>query len=244
MWSFPPSEILVPIDFGEASGRAVSVAAVLAARTRGRLRLLHAEALEVPAYFTPDQARALEREGQMARARAREFLCEFGARHGASQFTSQIVEGAPAPAIVDEAAAADLVVMGTHGRRGPARWWMGSVAERVIRQSAAPVLVVRAGQEHVPAESEFAHPVVVASSSADDAATRRQAAGLAAAFGGSVADVAATCQADLSREPGASLVVVPRAAHHGVLHSHLTEHWLSRCELPMLFLPDPVSRQA
>lgn len=244
MWSFPPSKILVPVDFGDASGRAVTVAAALAARTGGRLHLLHVDALDVPAYFTEDQVRALEHERQSARARARQFLQDFGVRHAASSFTSRVDEGLPSSAIVDEAAAADLVVMGTHGRRGPARWWMGSVAERVIRQSAAPVLVVRAGQEHVPAESVFAHPVVVASSSADDAATRRLAAGLAAAFGGSVADVAATCQADLPREPGASLVVVPRAAHHGVLHSHPTEHWLSRCELPMLFLPDPVSRQA
>ena len=242
MWTFPPSKILVPVDFGDASARAVSVAAALAARTGGRLHLLHVESLDVPAYFTEDQVRALERERQVARARAREFLRDFGARHGASQFTSHIDEGLPSSSIVDEAAAADLVVMGTHGRRGPARWWMGSVAERVIRQSAAPILVVRAGQEDVPAESVFAHPVVVASSSGEDPASRREAAALAGAFGGTVADRAAACQSDLTREPGASLVVVPGAARHGVLHAHPTEHWLRHCALPMLFLPDPVSR--
>lgn len=244
MWNFPPSKILVPVDFGEASGRAVSVAAALAARTGGRLHLLHVEALEVPAYFTQDQVRALGHERQLARARAREFLREFGVSHGAAQFTSHIDEGLPSSAIVDEAAAADLVVMGTHGRHGPARWWMGSVAERVVRQSAAPVLVVRGGQQDVPAASVFAHPVVVASPPGDDEAARRVAAGLADTFGGRVADRAATSQSDLALEPGASLVVVPGDARHGVLHAHPTEHWLSRCSLPLLFLPGPVSRPA
>ncbi len=242
MWSFPPSKILVPVDFGDASARAVSVAAALAARAGGRLHLLHVEALDVPAYFTEDQVRGLEHERQVARARAREFLREFGVRHGASQFTSHIDEGLPSSAIADEAAAADLVVMGTHGRRGPARWWMGSVAERVIRQSTVPVLVVRAGQEDVPAASVFAHPVIVAASPADDAASRRVAAGLAEAFGGSVADRPAACEADLAREPGASLVVVPGVARQGVVHAHPGEHWLSHCALPTLFLPDPVSK--
>ncbi len=243
MWSFPPSRILVPVDFGEASGRAVAVASALASRVHGQVHLLHAEVLEVPAYFTQDQVRALEHERQVARAR--EFLRDFGLTHGASQFTSHIDEGLPSSAIVDEAAAADLVVMGTHGRRGPARWWMGSVAERVIHQSGAPVLVVRAGQEDVPAASVFACPVVVASPSTDEGTARRVAAGLADAFGGSVADRAATSQADLAREPGASLVVVPAEARHGVLHAHPAEHWLRHCPLPMLFLPPaPVSGPA
>ncbi len=244
MWSFPPSKILVPVDFGEASGRAVAVAAALAGRTGGRLQLLHAEVLEVPAYFTQDQVRVLEHERQSARARARQFLRDFGQQHGASPFTSQIDDGFPTSVIVDAAAAADLVVMGTHGRRGPARWWLGSVAERVIHQSAAPVLVVRAEQEQSPAESVFAHPMVVASPSADDGAAQRVAAGLAEAFAGRMADRAATCQADLAQERQASLVVVPASARHGVLQAHPAEHWLRNCSLPMLFLPGTASGQA
>jgi nucleotide-binding universal stress UspA family protein len=243
MWSFPPSRILVPVDFGEASGRAVAVASALAARVHGQLHLLHAEMLEVPAYFTHEQVRALERERQQARAHAREFMRDFAQKHGASQFTSHIDEGLPTVVIVDAAAQTDLVVMGTHGRKGPARWWLGSVAERVIHQSSAPVLVVRAGEEGVPAETVFERPMVMASPSADDQA-RRVAAGLAAAFGGQVADGAATCPTDLTRGRGATLVVVPSAARHGALHAHPAEHWLRNCPLPMLFIPGPVSNAA
>lgn len=42
---------------------------------------------------------------------------------------------------------ADLIVMGTHGRRGLNRWLLGSVTERIVRTSDVPVLTVRAAQE-------------------------------------------------------------------------------------------------
>jgi nucleotide-binding universal stress UspA family protein len=42
---------------------------------------------------------------------------------------------------------ADLIVLGTHGRRGLNRWLLGSVAERVVRTASVPVLTVRAGGE-------------------------------------------------------------------------------------------------
>lgn len=38
---------------------------------------------------------------------------------------------------------ADLLVIGTHGRRGPSRWLLGSVAEKIVRASQVPVLTVR-----------------------------------------------------------------------------------------------------
>ena len=48
-----------------------------------------------------------------------------------------------AQAIVDLAPGHDVIVVGTHGRRGVQRLWLGSVAERVVRSSAIPVLVLR-----------------------------------------------------------------------------------------------------
>ncbi len=164
MWTFPPSRVLVPVDFSEASGRAVEVAAALAAKVGAGLHLLHVEALEVPAYFTHDQMKALEREQAVARARANEFLGDFARRHGAGTFTTSVVEGLPTPTILENTADADLVVMGTHGRRGPALWWLGSVAERVVHDSKAPVLVVRSGAATPPLEV-FQRPVVFAGQS-------------------------------------------------------------------------------
>jgi len=62
--------------------------------------------------------------------------------------SSEVVKGKAAENIVDFAAhqEVDLVIMATHGRSGVSRWVMGSVAERVIRWSCVPVLIVRPPQ--------------------------------------------------------------------------------------------------
>jgi nucleotide-binding universal stress UspA family protein len=56
-----------------------------------------------------------------------------------------IWEGEPGPAIVEAAASesADLIVVGSHGRGRVGRFMLGSVSDHVIRNAAAPVLVVR-----------------------------------------------------------------------------------------------------
>jgi nucleotide-binding universal stress UspA family protein len=65
----------------------------------------------------------------------------------------QVVAGSPAPAILDtaEEAAADLIVMATHGRGGLPRLWLGSVALKVVQSARTPVLLVRAREAAVPA---------------------------------------------------------------------------------------------
>ena len=62
--------------------------------------------------------------------------------------SSEVINGKAAENIADFAAhqEADLVIMATHGRSGVSRWVMGSVAERVIRWSCVPVLIVRPPQ--------------------------------------------------------------------------------------------------
>src|SRR5262249_4176467 len=59
----------------------------------------------------------------------------------------RIQEGVPASGILDAVGeeAIDLIVMGTHGRAGPQRLLLGSVADRVVRQASCPVMTVRAG---------------------------------------------------------------------------------------------------
>ncbi len=244
MWTCPPSRILVPVDFSDASARAVEVAVGLARQTGARIHLLHVEAVDVPAYFTTAQMKALEREQAIARSRADEFLRDFANRHGAAEFSAEIIEGLATPTIVDAAGDADLVVMGTHGRHGPARWWLGSVAERVIHVSPTPVLVVRSEPTGLstPPELVFLHPMLVSAPASEEEAMRRVADGLAAAFGGHVAAAAAVCQADLARDRQATLIVVSNASRHGTLIGHPAEHWLRHCPLPMLFVPGPVSK--
>jgi nucleotide-binding universal stress UspA family protein len=243
MWKCPPSTILVPVDFGDASARAVSVGATLAARLGARLVVLHAESVDTPPYFTHEQLGVIQRERRAAKSRAEEYVADFARKAGAAAPEVRIVEGSATQVIAEAAREADLVIMGTHGRKGASRWWMGSVAERVVHQGATPVLVVRATRD-ADAARVFTRPLVVAPDGRDDEAVR-VAAGLSSAFGGQVADRAATCQADLAGDRDASMVVVSkRSDGHGLLFGHPAEHWLRSCTLPMLFVPSTVTVHA
>lgn len=237
MWNCPPTRLLVPVDFGLASGHAITVAAAIAGRQHAVLELLHAEQLEAPPYFTHEQVGALERQREEARGEARKYLAEFGRAHGALSATVHLVDGEPVPAITAASAGADLVVMGTHGRKGPTRWLMGSVAERVVHDSSSPVLVVRA--DAPPAERIFARPLVVAPHVGGDEAVR-VARGLAQVFGGEVAARTATCEADIAAQSDASLIVVSKLIPGRSRFAHPVEQWLRNCTLPMLFVPAPV----
>ena len=237
-WSFPPRRILVPVDFGHASAQAVALAGALVARFGAALEALHADIIEAPVYFTHEQARAIERDRNGARSLVERELKEFVRHATLERARVRFVEESPATAIIEASRAADLIVMGTHGRRGPSRWWLGSVAERIVREADRPVLVVRAASESRSPELTFRRPLMVASPLAFDGNAARYATGLAEAFGGTVAPQAASCERDLAREREATLLVVAgTSAVRTGRFSTPAEKLIRSCALPMLFVP-------
>jgi nucleotide-binding universal stress UspA family protein len=134
--------ILVPTDFSDPSERALSSAIELAKAFEARLTLLHVWRIPNAGYA---EALAWPIEG-MEKA-ARKALAEVRTR-AAKIFPgvdSVVEEGAEWERIIDVAKRqnVDLIVMGTHGRRGLPRLILGSVAEKVVRLSPVPVLTVR-----------------------------------------------------------------------------------------------------
>lgn len=88
---------------------------------------------------------ALRAEGERSLEAVRERAEAAGVA-----FVSAVREGdAVGRTITDyaEEVGADLIVLGTHGRRGLNRWLLGSVTERVVRTAPVPVLTVRAGSD-------------------------------------------------------------------------------------------------
>lgn len=80
---------------------------------------------------------------------ARQYLADVKnrlTRQGVASVNARLVQGSPADSVVDMATSSGhcLVAMTTHGRSGVGRMVLGSVAERVVRQSGGPVLLVRA----------------------------------------------------------------------------------------------------
>jgi nucleotide-binding universal stress UspA family protein len=136
--------ILVPVDFSDCSLDAVEYAAVVAQQAKASLLLLHV--LEPVSYgldFTLGHSRTREQVRETWTKRLEELAASLRVRQVPVE--SQLRGGLPADSILDSARTlpCDLIVMGTHGRRGISHAFSGSVAEAVLRKALCPVLTVR-----------------------------------------------------------------------------------------------------
>lgn len=139
---------LVAVDFSETSLAALEAARELARATQAELVLLHADEFPVVPVGDPYlPAHVIEEHQQWVKRRLEEFTAR--AREGGTKVRACSIVGPAHQVIVDAATAdaADLIVMGTHGRRGFRRLLAGSVTERVVRLSKVPVLAVRLDEE-------------------------------------------------------------------------------------------------
>lgn len=142
-------KVLVATDFEPASESALRYGRVLARSFGAELHVLHvvehllAHAVDVYSYAAdaPGVQQDLERT---ARERAEALLDDDDRRELRAVAVTKTSNG-PADAILDYARenGIDLIVMGSHGRSGVAHFFMGSVAERVVRNALCPVLTVR-----------------------------------------------------------------------------------------------------
>jgi len=137
--------ILVPVDFEAPAQVALDSAIDLALTFDARLTLIHAWEVSPYVYSTlpyvsADLWTAVE---QGAKEQLRTTLALAARR--APRAESILAQGPPAQAILTacEQVKADLIVMGTHGRRGVSRVLLGSVAEKVVRLATVPVLTIR-----------------------------------------------------------------------------------------------------
>jgi nucleotide-binding universal stress UspA family protein len=149
--------ILVPTDFGDQAERALELALELARHFEAQLTLLHVVSFPAMAYandaYWPSEAfdRALEQVKLRAQQRLDALCARVKARHPRTE--AVLLSGHPSDRVVEVAALrkADLVVMGTHGRRGLPRMLLGSVAEKVVRLCPVPVLIVPEAEDGAPA---------------------------------------------------------------------------------------------
>jgi nucleotide-binding universal stress UspA family protein len=230
--------VVAAVDFSDASGRAVAVAGFIGQACEGQLTLLHAESIDAPLYFTTEQLDRLERERQAGRVAAQAAVERFGREHTPTSFSVVVVDRTPTEAIVEASVTADLIVMGTHGRRGPARWWLGSVAERAIHDLTKPLLVVRSDISQ-PIESLLARIVVLAERRGSGAQPLEYVRALAARCGGSVFDERGIPIEQALERARATLAVVPAP-------QPVNGHWTGRyaelvvrcCAAPVLFIPE------
>jgi universal stress protein A len=144
--------ILVPHDFSSSANLAAAIARDEARRHGGRLLLLHV--VDLPLDLGPDTTLIVARDTDApislrhyAMAGAEEHLRDIAERLGKDGVTADVFVrvGKPVEEITRFAAehAADIIVMGTHGRTGIRHLLAGSVAEQIVRTSHVPVLTIR-----------------------------------------------------------------------------------------------------
>ena len=140
--------ILCPVDFSECSDYAMRYAALLAGKFEAKLTLLHVVApVMVPlpgdALVPPMRQIDLADIADACRERLVKAAGDF-TKEGV-QVECLVTNGVPFVEILRQAeeAAADMIVMGTHGRTGIDRIIFGSVAEKVVKSATCPVLTIR-----------------------------------------------------------------------------------------------------
>jgi len=138
--------ILHATDFSAASRPALARAIEFARREGARLVVLHVMTPPSPLVSGPHPATWIDLLARARRAAERRLAAVVArARRSAGRVESRLIEGMPAETIarVAQKERASLVVIGTHGRSGLGRVFMGSVAARVLALCRCPVLTVR-----------------------------------------------------------------------------------------------------
>ena len=142
------TRILVPVDGSAASARGLDEAIELARHLKARLRLVHV--VEPWVMISPETPAATLQVAENIRSAGAGLLkkCENKVTNAGIQVDAELMEtvgDSAGECIVRKAkeVEADLIVCGTHGRRGIRRLLMGSDAEYIVRRAPAPVLLVR-----------------------------------------------------------------------------------------------------
>ena len=142
----PIRHVLCATDFSTTSRRALDAATALAKSSNAELTILHvlAPPVVVPEYFDAAILAQLDKRGRAWGLRELQKLSKRTTRAGV-ETTVLVRPGDPAEQIVraSKAAKVDLIVTGTHGRRGLKRLFLGSVAQKVVALASCPVLTVR-----------------------------------------------------------------------------------------------------
>lgn len=145
-------KILCPTDFSEPSFKAVREAGDLAEKFSAELILLHVVSpVPVPSSTTPPSGFNVALYQEELKKSAEDSIKETAEKYVPEQvhYTGKIIHGSPAERITKTAEEedCDMIVIATHGLTGIKHLVFGSVAEKVVRTSAVPVLSIRAREK-------------------------------------------------------------------------------------------------
>ena len=156
--------ILCPVDFSDVSAEAYRYAQSIACRYSAKLFLQHVvELWQHPSCYYQTELEYYEQYRETIVSNAQDQLRQFADLCGGVQPECLVEESMAADAILcmARARAINLIIMGTHGRRGFDHLMLGSVTERVLRHAPCPVLAVPAKRPEQSGNGHAAGPVDV-----------------------------------------------------------------------------------
>jgi nucleotide-binding universal stress UspA family protein len=156
-------DVLVPLDGSELAEQALSVGAAHARRTGATLHLVSVHEPVLRAAMPPDYPMPvpeMESEAHQERVRYLETVATSTRVALPTPVVATVVTGGPAESLCEyvETHPVGLVVMTTHGRGGLSRLWLGSVADRILRHLAVPLLLLH--PDEAPQTTEFHHLLI------------------------------------------------------------------------------------
>lgn len=141
-----PKRILVATDFSTTADRAEKIAHQLASLLGAELHLVHVRVILEDPLMAEERQMEIERMMSSTDEETRQALARDRAEERGITIQTHLIRSVSAAEAITETASdlgCDLIVMGTHGRRGIKHLLLGSVAENVIRSVDLPVLTVR-----------------------------------------------------------------------------------------------------
>lgn len=152
-------KILFPTDFSRCADQAMQHALYLSLKYQAELHMLHAVTLHgLENRKEIENYQNIEKAYELFEKSSHDQMKNSIEMHKAEKLPiKKVLERgiSPAPVILEYAEKndIDLIIMGTHGRRGLGHMFLGSVAEEIVRMATCPVLTIREQKEPIPAES-------------------------------------------------------------------------------------------
>jgi nucleotide-binding universal stress UspA family protein len=142
------TRILIPLDGSMAAEQIMPYARTLARRLKIPVELL--AVVDIAGLLTSlESARVFDSLAEQESRKSKEYLEAIARRIAGSRVKRTVEQGSAADVIIEKAAAdkSTLIAMTSHGRSGLNRWLLGSVAEKILRATTNPLLLVRAVEE-------------------------------------------------------------------------------------------------
>ncbi len=158
------TRMLIPLDGSKTAEKVLPYARYLAGKFKVPVELLSVVDIgEITSHMVSDKARFLDSIIEDAVERGTGYLRGVATTFKGAEVTCTVERGKPEDVIIEKAATdkAMLITMATHGRSGLSRFLLGSVAEKVLRGTASPVLLVRATNEAMPGGEPTLKSVIV-----------------------------------------------------------------------------------